>query len=346
MSAIDFTEAEVRAFSPSIRKEYLAALMRGKADLRAAGILENGKRFAHFMGQVGGETSGGVILRESLNYKTVKAIRGAWRARASKHSDAWIKANLLGKPVALGDWAYGGRMGNRKGTTDGYDYRGGGFIQTTGRWAVENYCKKCGIPIRPDILDDYDATLKFACAEWVESNCNKWADQNDIMAISKEINTGSATSGVYPNGMEHRRRWFEKARKIWWDAEPQDIPESVENHDMRVEEPVITEHPVTKAPLETKDIVRQSRKLTVIQRVRDFLKWAAASVAGMFTLDQMGAVQGLMNNVQNNAFYVLLVFGGLAWLIATYLKERTIEDAQEGRYVPSGAASADKTETA
>lgn len=216
--AIDFTEAELRKFSPRMAFFYKDVLLSeyGKAVLAEAGILANGQRFAHFMGQFGGETAGGTILRESLNYTSVKRIKEVWPARSRKATEAELKA-LVRDPVALGDWAYGGRMGNRRGTSDGYDYRGGGFIQTTGRSAVQEYCKKAGIKIRPDILDDAEATLRFACIEWETSGCNLLADENDLLGISKTINTGSATSGVAPNGMEHRTAWFNKAKAIWWD---------------------------------------------------------------------------------------------------------------------------------
>jgi predicted chitinase len=226
---IDYTEAELRRFSPNMKPFYRDVLLSpfGKACLRKAGVLSTARRWTHFMGQFGGETGGGVVVRESLTYTTVAAIRKAWPTRASKHSDAWIKANLLRNPVALRDWAYGGRMGNAKGTPgkphpDGYSYRGGGWLQTTGKSAVADYCAKCGLTLRSDILDDPEATLQFACWEWQESGCNELADANDLLGISKAINTRSASSRIYPNGMEHRQAWFDKARAIWWDAEAVD----------------------------------------------------------------------------------------------------------------------------
>lgn len=215
---IDFTEAELRQFSPKMRDGYRLALVAGKEVLRSAGILDNGKRLSHFLGQFGAETGGGTIGRESLTYSSVARIRQVWPARAKKETEAVLQG-LVRNPVALGDWAYGGRMGNRKGTTDGYDYRGGGFLQTTGRAAVQDYCEKCGLEIRADILDDCDATLKFACFEWKESGCNELADENNLLGVSKAINTGSATSNIVPNGMENRQEWFGKAKAIWWDAE-------------------------------------------------------------------------------------------------------------------------------
>jgi predicted chitinase len=218
MSTIDFTEAELRSFAPKMAEFYRRALLEGKEHLKAAGILDNGKRFAHFMAQFGAETAGGTILRESLTYTTVARIRAVWPARSKGKPDAELKP-LLRNPVALGDWAYGGRMGNAKGTSDGYDYRGGGFIQTTGKAAVQEYCDRCKIEIHANVLDDADATLQFACAEWVDTKCNVLADKNDLLRISKAINTGSAESGVMPNGMTAREAWFKKAQAIWWDAE-------------------------------------------------------------------------------------------------------------------------------
>lgn len=219
------TKEQILAWSPKAKPKYIEALLAGEADLRAAGILDDKLTLTHFMAQVGGETDGLTILREDLNYKTVGAIRRAWKARAAKHSDEWIKENLLNNPKRLGGWAYGGRMGNEPWPSqDGYDYRGGGWIQTTGRYAVETYCRKLGIKPRPDILDDFSITLKFACFEWKETGCNTYACQNDILRVSKIINTGSAKSGVMPNGMENRRYWLREAWRVWGDAANMTVP--------------------------------------------------------------------------------------------------------------------------
>lgn len=228
---IDFTEAELRSFAPRMAEFYKRALLDGKVHLEASGILDNGKRFAHFMGQCGAETGGFTIVRESLNYTSAKRIAEVWPARAKKSSTEELQS-LVRNPVGLGDWAYGGRLGNRKGKIgkphhDGYDFRGGGWLQTTGRANVQKYCDLCRIEIRPDILDDPIATLLFACAEWEDAGCNKLADANDILGISKAINTGSATSSVAPNGMEHRTAWFAKAKAIWWDADDVKVTETV-----------------------------------------------------------------------------------------------------------------------
>lgn len=215
---LTITREQLQAFAPKARGEYVEALLNGLDDLKAAGILDTNLRLAHFMGQVGAETNYLQIVRESLTYTTQARLRAVWPARFRNKSDAYLQ-RYIRNPVALGAAVYGGRMGNAKAPShDGYLYRGGGFLQTTGKSAVEKYCKRCGIPFDPDILDDIAATLKFACAEWVDSQCNKWADENDLLKVSKAINTGSATSGIMPVGMANRKAAFAKAWRVWGDA--------------------------------------------------------------------------------------------------------------------------------
>jgi putative chitinase len=223
MTLAMITEAELKRFAPKAKPEYVKALLEGEEHLRAAGVLNSNLTLTHFLGQIGAETDGLTILREDMNYKTVARIRAVWPARTRKYSDAWIARNLIRKPVQLADFAYGGRMGNRKGTTDGFVYRGGSFMQTTGRFAVKQYADALDIELRPDLLDDHAVGLRFACFEWKESGCCAYAEKNDILAVSKIINTGSAKSGVMPNGLPDRKAWYAKAWKVWGDARP--LPE-------------------------------------------------------------------------------------------------------------------------
>lgn len=203
--------AKSRGIKP--RQEYIDALMAGIEDLRAAGILDSAYRISHFMAQVAHETGGFTIIRESLSYRSAARLRAVWPARFRNKSDAELR-HLVRNPVALGDAVYGGRMGNRD-PGDGYTYRGGGFIQTTGRSAVETYAKALGLEPSPNMLDDLGLTLKFACLEWKEANCCTWADENDLVKVSKAINTGSATSNIRPVGLDDRRKWFAQAWSIW-----------------------------------------------------------------------------------------------------------------------------------
>lgn len=216
------TEADLKRFAPKARREYVDALIGGQEHLRDAGILESPLRLCHFLAQCGHETNGFTIVRESLNYTSTKRLREVWPARFRNKSDAELKP-LIKNGVALGDAVYMGRMGNNQ-PGDGYAYRGGGFLQTTGRSAVEKYAKACGVPMASNLLDDIGMTLRFACVEWQESNCCEYADENDLTKVSKAINVGSATSNVKPVGFADRQRWFAKAWGIWGEEGKADKP--------------------------------------------------------------------------------------------------------------------------
>lgn len=216
------TAADLKRFAPRAHPEYVAALLGGLEMMRDAGILENEYRLSHFMGQCGAETDGFTIVRENLNYMTAKRLREVWPARFRHKTDEELKP-LLRNPIRLGDEVYMGRLGNAH-PSDGYTYRGGGFLQTTGRAPTTRYCKACNIPFRPDVLDDVSLTLRFACHEWKESGCNEYADENDLTKVSKVINTGSAIGTVKPVGMIDRQVWFAKAWAIWGAKGKPDMP--------------------------------------------------------------------------------------------------------------------------
>ena len=220
------TRADLKRFAPKAKPEYIDALMSGMETLRAAGILDSEYRLCHFLAQVGHETGGFTIIRELMRYKPARA-KQVWPARFRNMAHAEL-ARLCADPVRFSDHVYGGRMGNRKGTSDGFDFRGAGFIQTTGRYAFEKYAKALGLPHDDASLaryaDDLGILLKFACLEWQESGCNDWSDENDLTKVCKAINTGSATSNIRPVGMDDRKRWFAKAWSIWGEKGKPDVP--------------------------------------------------------------------------------------------------------------------------
>jgi putative chitinase len=219
------TRDELLRFAPKAKTKYIDALLAGEEHLRKAGILHHRLSWCHFMAQVSAETNFLTIWDENMSYRSVERIRQVWPARTRKMSEEKLRS-LVGNPKALANEMYGSRMGNRKGTDDGYNFRGRGFIQTTGRHAYEKYGRALGISIEPNALDDAHIFLLFACLEWASTGCNSAALENDILKVSKIINTGSATSGVTPNGMEHRRRGLKRAWAVWGDPDRKTVPEA------------------------------------------------------------------------------------------------------------------------
>jgi predicted chitinase len=237
---IQITPVEWKKFAPGCPALYSNALFGNLQLLADAGILNNERRWCHFAATVYHETGNFREIRENLSYKTPSVLRRTWPSRFGKKSDSEL-APLLGNPKVLAESVYGGRMGNRRGTSDAYDYRGGGWFNTTGREAVTEYCAKIGVPLSPDALDDPVLTLRFAVFEWTETKCNKWADENDTRKVAKAINTGSATSNIVPIGMADREAAFDRAWKVWGDAIHVDVVD-----DPPVADVVVPAVPVTK----------------------------------------------------------------------------------------------------
>src|SRR5436309_906063 len=134
----------VRKVAPRAYPNYVNAFAAGEASLQQFAI-DTPLRIAHFLAQVLHETGGGRVLFESLTYTTAARLMQIFGVG---HHSAAVRdeeiAGLLNNPEALADRVYG--RGNPKkavelGNTrpgDGYRYRGGGALQTTGRKLQEN----------------------------------------------------------------------------------------------------------------------------------------------------------------------------------------------------------------
>jgi len=89
---------------------------------------------------------------ENLNYTSVARIRAVWPSRFPTDASAKPYVN---NPQLLANKVYGGRMGNI-GATDGWTYRGRGFVQITGRDNYERAGKKLlsDLAKRPELATD------------------------------------------------------------------------------------------------------------------------------------------------------------------------------------------------
>lgn len=90
---------------------------------------------------------------ENLNYTSAARIRAVWPSRFSSVSAA---APYVRNPKALANKVYGGRMGNRPGTDDGWNYCGRGQVHLTGR---DNYIK-AGKALGLDLVGSPDLALR------------------------------------------------------------------------------------------------------------------------------------------------------------------------------------------
>ena len=166
---------------------------------------------AHVMAQISHECGAGRDVVENLNY-TAKRLTEVWPTRFKTLADA---APYAGNPRALGNKVYNGRMGNRPGTDDGYNFRGRGGSQTTGRNGYERVAKATKIDVvnNPDLIIDPRYFLECAVSDFINCGCLPFAKADDIGAVSAALNVGDPKAVSKVVGLPERRAWLAKWKK-------------------------------------------------------------------------------------------------------------------------------------
>ena len=197
----------IRSLAPRARQDYIDALVNGGEVLERYGI-NTPMRLAQFLANLSHEVGGFTIVRENMHY-TKERIKQVWPTRPEA-------AKFAGKPRELANCVYNGRMGNRKGTDDGWNFRGGGLIQLTGRDSYERFGRELGIPLaeQPELIEDASISLKAAA--WEFSKFVHLSDRGDAgcRAVCNGINRGNIASKLDPIGWVDRQLWL----KRWTDA--------------------------------------------------------------------------------------------------------------------------------
>lgn len=100
------------------------------------------------------------------------------------------------------------RLGN-KSKADGFNFRGRGLIQITGRYNYGLYKEYCGYDVvnNPDLLAKPLGAIRSAMWFWKKNGLNELADKDDVAAVTKRVNGGT-------NGLESRKRYLERARLV------------------------------------------------------------------------------------------------------------------------------------
>ena len=240
----------VRRIAPRARPTYVAAFERGDALLIAHGVTTPA-RLTHFLAQVLHESGALEIDWENMSYSSGRLLQ---IFGAGCHSAAVTPAEaqaLAHRPEAIAERVYG--LGNPRkarelGNTqsgDGFCYRGGGLLQTTGRANYRRMGQKCGVDFEghPDFVLAAEHALKPALCEWTEGRLNAFADCDDILSISRAINLGNPRAPRRPNGMEDRVAWYARLRplieRVEFAAGAGDLaPQAVPVHPLSPEEDV------------------------------------------------------------------------------------------------------------
>lgn len=167
------------------------------------------ERGAHFFGQLAHETGNFSIFTENLNY-SAQGLANTWPARYSVDPKKRplvpnaLANSLARKPQDIANNVYSGRMGNGdSASNDGWNFRGRGAIQLTGRTNYQNFSnfiKNPNIMTCPDLVADelaFESALFFFENNKLWSICDQGVNTNTITSLTKRINGGT-------NGLQDR----------------------------------------------------------------------------------------------------------------------------------------------
>ena len=154
---------------------------------------------AHIMAQISHECGAGRDVVESLNY-TASRMMQVWPSRFKTLAST---SGYAQNPRALANKVYNGRMGNRAGSDDGWNFRGRGGAQTTGREGYERLAKLTGLDVvnNPDLVLDPQHFLLCAVADFVACGCMPFAEADDVVRVTRRLNGGAI-------GLAERKAWL------------------------------------------------------------------------------------------------------------------------------------------
>ena len=140
----------LRTLSRAAKGNYMAAFAQGDA-LLVKHDITTPDRLAHFLAQVLHETGGLVREWENMNYSAARLCEvfgegkhSAGITEAEAHALAYDQPAIAERVYGLGNPRKAQELGNTR-PDDGFRYRGGGLMQTTGRANYRRMGQRCGV---------------------------------------------------------------------------------------------------------------------------------------------------------------------------------------------------------
>ena len=228
----------IKDIARSPRAEYITAWDAGDGKLSQAGI-DTPLRLAHLIAQCAAECGCFHSLRESSNFthedvfihvfNNIKHSTGLLPGEAKmllgQEKDVAERFYGVGGPSALyaahqinhginpGNPNKAQGLGNDR-PGDGFLFRGNGMLQTTGGTAHREIAKQTGVDFfnHPELVTSAQHALTPVLFEWSGSHCNGFADNDDVLRISKAINFGDPNKSGTPLGMDDRKKFLGQAK--------------------------------------------------------------------------------------------------------------------------------------
>lgn len=153
---------------------------------------------SHAMAQFSHECSAGTEVVENLNY-SAQGLINTWPSRFNaSNADAFAR-----NPQKIATEVYNGRMGNVVGSDDGWNFRGRGGSQVTGRDAYVKLGQQVGLDLigNPDLVNQPDHFLECAVADFIICGCLPFAINDDVSGVTYHLNGGYI-------GLSERTAWL------------------------------------------------------------------------------------------------------------------------------------------
>lgn len=164
------------------------------------------RRLAAFLAQCGHESQDFSLLMENLNY----SAQGLVKVFPSRFPTINAAQPYHRQPEKIANKIYASRMGNGAETSgDGWQYRGRGAIQLTGKNNYQLFATSIGRRLDDTVAycETLDGAIESACWFWNRNNLNSLADNGDIKTMTKKINGGYI-------GLEDREDRYENIIEI------------------------------------------------------------------------------------------------------------------------------------
>lgn len=149
-------------------------------------------RLAHFISQCSHESNNFTRVEENLNYSEEALLKIFPKYFTPKLAEDYAR-----KPKFIANKIYADRMGNgSEMSNDGWNYRGRGYIQLTGKQNYISFDKVCtdNIVANPDLVAT-KYPLVSAAWFWKINGLNELADRGSdaetVSKITKKVNGGS-----------------------------------------------------------------------------------------------------------------------------------------------------------
>jgi putative chitinase len=179
------------AVAPRLTGDERAAWVAALAAPLLRAAITGPRCVAAFLGQCAVESAGFLSMEEDLNYSAARLCQ-VWPGRFPNTEAAEVCAL---QPEILANRVYSSRMGNgNEASGDGWQFRGRGLIQITGRAAYQRFAQAMNMTLDQAVQHAATQTGAADSAAWFWSvnELNALANTWSVDSITRKINGGMA----------------------------------------------------------------------------------------------------------------------------------------------------------